>query len=572
MANTYSDNAKPVKSVIFVVYLSLVTACGGSGSQSDANNDSTSGATAETLPVEINDAEFRSTHFAGSAVCAECHNGLSDAAAEDVSLESDWSVSMMAQATRDPFYRAKVASEIQRNPQYKDILDEKCSRCHAPMANVEARYEGANVELFGDGFLNPKNPYYDNAMDAVSCTSCHQIDDNGLLGTPAGFSGQFSIVDLGTSAERTGFGQYGNPTVNPMLRTSNFRPTYASHISDSSLCASCHNLKTPFVDASGAIVSTTPDTEFPEQMVYTEWENSLYASGAAARSCQDCHMPETSGVKIANRPRQLSSRDNFATHGFAGANTTMLDIMSQNKTELGIVASGFDGAIARTRAMLESSAAFEIVNQNRIGNELVVQLRIINLSGHKLPTSFPSRRVYIHFVVRADTGNVIFESGKTNADGSIVGVDADRNQRRYEPHYEELTGPEQVQVYEAIMVDTDNQVNYTLLRAASLVKDNRIPPAGFDKNLVPDDVGVAGAALIDADFNSGSDIVTYRIDVGASNQVSFSAELKYQSLAYGFVEDLLRDRDNPEVAKFEALYANARIRSETIAAVSGIQP
>jgi len=66
--------------------------------------------------------------------------------------------------------------------------------------------------------------------------------------------------------------------------------------------------------------------------------------------------------------------------------------------------------------------------------------------------------------------------------------------------------------------------------------------------------------------------VTYRIEVGASSQVSFSAELKYQSLAYGFVEDLLQDRDNPEVARLKALYANARIHSETIASVSGIQP
>jgi hypothetical protein len=246
--------------------------------------------------------------------------------------------------------------------------------------------------------------------------------------------------------------------------------------------------------------------------------------------------------------------------------------MSQNRSELGITTAGFDVAIARARSMLESSADFEILSQVRAANELIVQLRITNRSGHKLPTSYPSRRLYIHFVVRDDAGNVIFESGRTRPDGSIVGVDADANLDRFEPHYDEVTRADQVQVYEPIMVDTDNRVNYTLLRAASYVKDNRITPAGFDKNLVPGDIRVAGAAQTDANFNGGSDIITYRIDVGMAGRVSFEAELKYQTLGYAFVNDLLRDIDNPEVARFAALYDNARIRSETIASINGIQP
>ena len=81
-----------------------------------------------------------------------------------------------------------------------------------------------------------------------------------------------------------------------MFRESNFRPTHATHISDSAICATCHNLKTHFVDATGSIVSTTPDNEFPEQMVYSEWEHSAFASGPTKRSCQDCHLPDSSGV------------------------------------------------------------------------------------------------------------------------------------------------------------------------------------------------------------------------------------------------------------------------------------
>jgi len=553
----------------------LLTACGGGGSE-PSTNDTTSNPTNDStaLPVAINDANFKSTHFSGSGNCTSCHNGLTDAAANDVSIESDWSTSMMANATRDPFWRAKVASEIQRNPQLKEVLDDKCSRCHAPMASVEAKFEGSSVELFGNGFLNPQNPYYNHSMDGVSCTACHQIEDNGKLGTLEGSSGNFSIVDLGTSAERTAFGQYINPEINPMLNNTGFRPTNASHISSSEMCATCHNLKTPFIDSSGTVVSTTPDTEFPEQMVYTEWENSSFASGATAQSCQDCHMPKTDGVKISTRPQTLAARNNFARHTMVGANTTMLDILSRNKEALAVTATGFDTAITQSRAMLKTAADIEVISQTLVNEELTVQLRINNRSGHKLPTSYPSRRVYIHFVVRDNAGAIVFESGKTNADGSIVAVDADTDLSRYEPHYDEITQQDQVQVYEAIMGNTDSNVTYTLLRAASYLKDNRIPPAGFDKNTAVNDVRVTGAAMNDNNFNSGSDLITYKVNIGAAsaNTISYSAELKYQSLAYGFVKDLFQDNSNPEVAKFEAMYDSATIRSETISTINRTLP
>ena len=84
---------------------------------------------------------------------------------------------------------------------------------------------------------------------------------------------------------------------------------------------------------------------FPEQMVYTEWENSGYAS---TRSCQDCHMPPAAGdVVISTRPMHgLPARPDFARHSFVGGNTYLLDILARNAQELNITATGFEQLIA----------------------------------------------------------------------------------------------------------------------------------------------------------------------------------------------------------------------------------
>jgi hypothetical protein len=202
-----------------------------------------------------------------------------------------------------------------------------------------------------------------------------------------------------------------------------------------------------------------------------------------------------------------------------------------------------------------------------------VRLKISNRAGHKLPTAYPSRRAYIHFIVRDENGIPVFESGKTNPNGSIVGVAADDELSRYdyEPHYQEITHPEQVQVYESIIQDVNGAVTYTLLRAAGYRKDNRIAPAGFDKNAVGDDIRVAGAAMNDPDFNLGSDTITYRVPVG-SGSLTVTAELRFQTLAYGYIKDLFYDQDDPEVARFRRLYDAAAIRSETIASVTTLIP
>ena len=156
-------------------------------------------------------------------------------------------------------------------------------------------------------------------------------------------------------------------------------------------------------------------------------------------------MPASDGARVANRPRFLATRDEFGKHTLIGANTVMLDILANNREELGVTATGFDVAIARTREFLNSAANVEVLSGDVVNGMLEVVLKVSNKSGHKLPTSYPSRRAYLHFVVQDGAGNILFESGRSNADGSISGVDADQNLGSYEPHYQVITRADQVQ-------------------------------------------------------------------------------------------------------------------------------
>ena len=57
------------------------------------------------------DPLFVSETFAGSGNCVWCHNNIHDQQGNDVSIGTDWSSTMMANASRDPFWRAKVRHE-----------------------------------------------------------------------------------------------------------------------------------------------------------------------------------------------------------------------------------------------------------------------------------------------------------------------------------------------------------------------------------------------------------------------------------------------------------------------------
>jgi hypothetical protein len=88
----------------------------------------------------------------------------------------------------------------------------------------------------------------------------------------------------------------------------------------------------------------------------------------------------------------------------------------------------------------------------------------------------------------------VFESGLLNPDGSIRGNDNDEDAHRFEPHHSEINTPDQVQIYEDIMVGTDNFPTTGLLTAVRFIKDNPLLPKGFDKQSAAADIAPQGEA------------------------------------------------------------------------------
>jgi mono/diheme cytochrome c family protein len=487
--------------------------------------------------------------FSTSGACAICHTNLRDEADQDISIDTSWRSTMMANSARDPYWQATVRTEALANPQIQDEIEDSCATCHMPMARFDAASNGEEVRILADGFLSSDNPRHTFAMDGVSCALCHQVRASDL-GTSASFTGGFVIDTELRAPDRVVFGPYQieGDQAQLMQLSSGFRPEQGLHLSQSEMCASCHTVYTPYVDGSGAVAGT-----FPEQVPYLEW---FYSDYRRTQTCQGCHMPDAQGgVKIANSSQVL--RSPFAIHAFVGGNAYILELLKMFGEELGVTASTeqFEATIQRTLNQLQNqtaSIAFDEVR--RSGSRLIIDVSLENMAGHKFPTGFPSRRAWIRLSVEDGTGAVIFESGAYSSGGAISGNDNDEDPARFEQHYEAIVQESQVQIYEAVLQDTENHVTTTLLEAARYLKDNRLTPSGFEKAAPYEDIAVRGGAREDEDFQGGVDQIQYVVDLSQTQgPYTVAVELLYQSVGYRWAQNF-RGSDASEVIRFLAYY------------------
>jgi hypothetical protein len=469
---------------------------------------------------------------------------MSDEGGNDVSIGNFWRSTMMANAARDPYWQATVESEVQQLPELAAVIEDKCASCHTPMARYELATAGGQVGLLDEGMLlDSAHEIHAIAMDGVSCTLCHQIEQQEA------HSGGFVLGDA-PAGERVNYGPFPVEAsqVALMQAASGFVPVMSRHIQRPVICAGCHTLYTPYVDANGEVAG-----EFPEQTPVLEWHESDYAG---RQFCQNCHMPHADGGVVLSMTGG-EPREPFSQHVFVGGNAFMLNVLKYFGEERAVTAStaDFDATIGRVHDQLtERTATVALENAQTSDGTLTGDVVITNMAGHKLPTGFPSRRAWLHIKVTDGEGNAIFESGAMQVDGSIAGNDNDADASGYEPHHATISSADQVQIYEAILANTEGEVTTTLLRAASYAKDNRLLPAGFDKESVTEDVGVNGAALVDADFRGGGDRVGIEIDLGdASGPFDVQVELLFQSVSFRWASNL-SEIEGERIARFWEYY------------------
>jgi hypothetical protein len=493
--------------------------------------------------------------FPTAKTCRGCHGHDQNMIAfitfsgEDVNIYDDWRSNMMANSAKDPFWRAKVTHEILVNPAHSLALQDKCTSCHAPAGHYQAKLKGqAQHYLLSDLYADSLG------LDGVTCQACH-AQSPALIGSLHSGNLNFDLNKI-----RVAYGPYQFVFAPPMHTFVGITPLYGEHITEAGLCAGCHTLITETVDLQGQLTGQT----FVEQATYHEWLNSRYDAEKDNITCQSCHMPRIDDAVVISANYQfLAPKYPFGLHDMAGANVTMLQLMKDNRQTLGIDAEAvhYDSTIAATLRMLQQKTLdLELKNKGSYSDTMRFSLRLLNKTGHKFPSGYPSRRAWVELEVRDQSGQTIFHSGKAAPDHSLPDEDA-----TFEPHHQVIRSPQQVQIYEIVPADVTGKFTTLLERAATALKDNRLPPQGFRKNHPVYDTTRIYGVDNDPDFNlfpdgeegSGADVVHFHLpSQGYTGYVSVRAKVWYQSLPPKWMAPMF-DFNSPEIDAFRAMFDSA---------------
>jgi hypothetical protein len=108
----------------------------------------------------------------------------------------------------------------------------------------------------------------------------------------------------------------------------------------------------------------------------------------------------------------------------------------------------------------------------------------------------------------------------------------------------------------------NQQVTYSLLKAAQFVKDNRLPPVGFTTtHLSYDSIKIVGNANDDTNFNkygtyqggTGGDSITYLIPALPKIEYRITTEVCYQTVKTQLVDNI-RNINHGDINKFVSMY------------------
>lgn len=391
--------------------------------------------------------------FGKIKTCKMCH---SKTGAGEADPYFSWEGGMMAQAVRDPIYRATLTIANQD----VDGVGEFCWRCHTPSGWLEGRSTPADGSQ-----LKPED------VHGVRCDACHRLVDpvgdeakKLVKDVPPGYGNAMMVVD----PENNMHGPYGDGEGKKPhgVVKSEFHAS-------GELCGVCHDVSNPLFAKD---VKTQKPYAFGHvERTFSEWSLSAFANKGSEGTCQSCHYKVVEGGAKAARFKS-KKRDYFVTHGAAGGSTWVQDAVAYiwkgevNKDAL-------DAGKRRAEALLKTAAKLDIRFE---GKEKAV-LRITNLTGHKLPTGYPEgRRMWVNAVFVDAGGKILKEIGAYGETDDTVNGKAVKGMT--------LLDPEGTTVYESLPAISKEQAKKTGKPAGPsfhfvlndfIAKDNRIPPEGF---------------------------------------------------------------------------------------------
>ena len=471
--------------------------------------------------------------------CAQCHANYD--AGHNIEPYNTWSGSMMAQASRDPFFWAALDVANHDTPNVGDF----CLRCHLPTPWLDGRTSAPTSNNDGCGLIGNLDQT-DADFDGVSCHLCHRMMEN-----PAPPPGESKLyyenanywVDDTQCANgepcRRGPYNYPQDGIAPPHAWA-----YSPYHKSSGLCGNCHNVTNPAV----TLVRNGVDTgiPMPVERTFREWQNSSYSDSLSAgyQTCQNCHMPSVAidSVYACSIKRNIRT-NNMRVHQFAGGNAWVPDVLRQEYPALGIDDS-FNATRDWALDMLQNkSAQVEVSAPANVesGRALSLSVKVTNLTGHKLPTGYPEgRRMWINVQVRDANGAMVWESGAYN---SATGVLSHDTQAKVYEVKQGIYNQNGTGACDAAA--NDGTAIFHFVRNNCFALDNRIPPLGFTgKN----DVEIEPVNYSYPETAPGSgvlvnyDVTQYAFTVPAHtpSPLQVSATLRYQTASKEYV-DFLRD-------------------------------
>lgn len=595
----------------------------------------------QTFPPETLDTVLSQAHdvpeFLTSDQCMSCHSGQAKppfgptmwAQGANISEYGEWRWSPMALSGRDPVFYAQLESELDsigswHNPQsaaaIKRDVTNTCLSCHGIMGERLFAHDFPGhvfpVAALFDATPRQTNATYAGlARDGVSCSTCHHaVEQKPQVGSHSlpfflnhVINGRFAV-----GPPTTEYGPYHDDVIasHPMKEALGITPHFSSYTESARMCGTCHTINLPLIDAR----PEQTVTHSVEQATYLEWLNSQYQTEyhplGGARSCQDCHMPDGGATKIALVQDQsypetthLASRSDvmvrlrtsgFRRHELLGLNAFLLQMFREFPGVMGVRTSdyisgttdGLDRTIANMVHQAQHTTAIVGVKAHVNGRRLIIDVEIVNRTGHRFPTGVAFRRAFLNVEVRDLTNGPsappIFASGRTDQRGRILGTNgrplpsesfADDRQHRqaYQEHFDEahpITNGDQVQVFEELTQDASGRFTTSFLRRHRVIKDNRILPIGWTRTGPTPDIPAyfleatfpQGRAAADPRYLDGKGHAIVRYIVALPSGVDRShlkvvARLYYQSFAPYFL-DARTNGTGPAAMRLAAIVRN----------------